>query len=145
MEIEPHQGVFKFLESVVSVKKNKISCQFYLRNYDKLQNRMITRFLNTKHWDSFGNTAVKRAVITSTLYRIIRFTDPTPNLILAVIAHWSYELKQLGYPLTPILRSIRNLSEHMVAPGLKASMSTLVGDVFNNSDFDFTPYRLHYH
>ena len=33
----------------------------------------------------------------------------------------------------------------VVAPGLKASMSTLVGDVFNNSDFDFTPYRLHYH
>ena len=62
-----------------------------------------------------------------------------------VIAHWSYELTQLGYPLTPILRSIRNLKDNAIAPGLKKAMSNLVSSIFNNPKFDFSPYKLQYH
>ena len=55
MEIEPHTGTFKSSESMITVRNNLISSQFYLRNYDKEQNRVIKKFLNTQHWDSYNN------------------------------------------------------------------------------------------
>jgi hypothetical protein len=43
MEIEPHTGTFKFLESMITVKDRVISSQFYLRNYNKERNRESLR------------------------------------------------------------------------------------------------------
>jgi hypothetical protein len=44
MKIEP-PGTFKFLESMMTVKdhaiSSQVSSQFYLRNYNKEQNRVI--------------------------------------------------------------------------------------------------------
>ena len=54
MEIEPHVGTFKFLESAITLSSNKISAQFFLKNYEKTQNRMVSLFLNTQHWDSYS-------------------------------------------------------------------------------------------
>jgi hypothetical protein len=47
MDIEPHDGTFKFLGSVITAKENRISSQFYVRNYDRKQRQIIGLFLNT--------------------------------------------------------------------------------------------------
>ena len=98
MEIEPHTGTFKFLESMITVKDNVISSQFYLRNYNRNQNRVTKNFLNTQHWDSYNNAPIKRALVLGTLYRILRFSDPLASTVLPVIAHWTVELRDHGYP-----------------------------------------------
>ena len=82
MEIEPHTATFKFLESMITVKDNVISSQFYLRNYNKKQNRVIKKFLNTQHLDSYNNAPIKRALVLGTLCRILRFSDPLENASL---------------------------------------------------------------
>ena len=63
MEIEPHTGTFKFLESMITVKDNVSSCQFYLRNYNRNQNWDTKNFLNTQHWGSYSNAPIKRALV----------------------------------------------------------------------------------
>ena len=92
MEIEPHTGTFKFLESMITVKDNVISSQFYLRNYNRNQNRVTKNFLNIQHWDAYNNAPIKRALVLGTQHRILRFPDPLASTVLPVIAHWTVEL-----------------------------------------------------
>ena len=78
---------------MITVKDTAISSQFYLRNYNKEQNRVIKKFLNTQHWDSYNNAPIKRALVLGTLYRILRFSDPLESAILPVTDHWAAELR----------------------------------------------------
>ena len=144
MEIEPHTGTFKFLESMITVANNKISSQFFLKNYDKTQRRIVKRILNTQHWNSFTNSAVKQALVTGTLFRILRFTDKNPTLIIAVIVHWADELKSHEYPAHTILRPIRNLDDDLISRQLKSTLIATITEIFRNNNFDFTKYALAY-
>jgi hypothetical protein len=102
MEIEPH----KLLESMITVKENHISSQFYLRNYDRKRRRIMGLFLNTQHWDSCTNAAVKRALVQGALCRILRFSDADASVVLPVVAHWATELRAHGYPAAVMHQAI---------------------------------------
>ena len=141
MEIEPHTGTFKFLEAAVSVNNNRISSQFFLKNYKKTQNRMVKLFLNTHHWDSYNNHSVKRALITGTLYRIALFTS-SPTLLLPVIGHWSRELADHGVPMHMILRCVRHIDHSAIPTHLHAPISGMIKAVY--ADPLFKPPVLQY-
>jgi hypothetical protein len=144
MEIEPHTGTFKFLESMITVKDNVISSQFYLRNYNKEQNRVIKKFLNTQHWDSYNNTPIKRALVLGTLYRILRFSDPLESAVLPVIAHWTVELRDHGYPAHVLKKSIKSVSNTIITRPLRGSISRLVTSIYNDPTFDLSRFPLNY-
>ena len=144
MEIEPHTGTFKFLESMITVKDNVISSQFYLRNYNRNQNRVTKNFLNTQHWDSYNNAPIKRALVLGTLYRILRFSDPLASTVLPVIAHWTVELRDHGYPAHVLHRSIRSLSSAIITRPLRGSISRLVAAIYNDTAFDLSRFPLNY-
>ena len=115
-----------------------------LHLYDKTQRRIVKRILNTQHWNSFTNSAVKQALVTGTLFRILRFTDKNPTLIIAVIVHWADELKSHEYPAHTILRPIRNLDDDLISRQLKSTLIATITEIFRNNNFDFTKYALAY-
>jgi hypothetical protein len=114
MEIEPHDGTFKFLESMITVKENHISRQFYLRNYDRKQRQIMGLFLNTQHWDSYTNAAVKRA-----LYRMLRFSDAGASVALPVVAHWATELRAHGCPAAGMHQAILKITKSSITGFLR--------------------------
>ena len=140
MEIEPHVGTFKFLESAITLSNNKISAQFFLKNYEKTQNRMVSLFLNTQHWDSYNNHAVKRALITGTLYRIARFTS-SPELLLPVIGHWCRELANHGVPMHMVLRCVRRVDYAAIPSRLHGAITRMVKAVFEEPSFQPPPLQ----
>jgi hypothetical protein len=113
---------------MITVKDNVFSSQFYLRNNNKEQNRVIKKFLNTQHWDSYNNTPIKRALVLGTLYRILRFFDPLESAVLPVIAHWAVELRDRGYPAHVHVpnQSIKFLSNTIITRPLMGAISRLV-------------------
>ena len=115
-----------------------------LRNYNKEQNRVIKKFLNTQHWDSYNNTPIKRALVLGTLYRILRFSDPLESAVLPVIAHWTVELRDHGYPTHVLNKSIKSLSNTIITRPLRGSISRLVTSIYNDPTFDLSRFPLNY-
>jgi hypothetical protein len=122
MEIEPHTGTFKFLESIIAVKDDVISSQFDLRNYNKEQNRVIKKFLNTQHWGRFNNAPIKRVLVLGTLYRILRFSDPLESAVLPVIADLENGMYYGGNVSAP---SNQPLTHEYVTALLKGRVDTM--------------------
>jgi hypothetical protein len=126
MEIEPHDGTFKFLESMITVKENHISCQFYLRNYDRKQRQIMGLFLNTQHLDSYTNAAVKRALVQGALYRILRFSGADASVVLPVVAHWTTELRAHGYPAAVMHQAILKITKSSITEFLRVQIDQMV-------------------
>ena len=70
-------------------------------------------FLNTQHWDSYTNAAVKRALVQGALYHTLRFCAAASvalpvvllsvaqcaatSVVLPVVSLWATELHAHGY------------------------------------------------
>ena len=146
MEIEPHSGTFKFLESTIQIRPTRTVSQFYLKNYDSAQRAVVRKFLHTQHWDSFNNSNLKSALITGTLCRIARYTTPPVcdlhtagpptqglDLLSPVVAHWARELRSFGTPKTAILRALRRISPIILPPFSSCLAASAIHLAFTDS------------
>jgi hypothetical protein len=108
LELEPDNTNFKFLESQITIKNNKIHLSFYDKNADHLRLHKSQLFYQYQHYNSFTPIAQKKATVTSTLYRVVRFTSCKNSLTQALKNNFR-QFAYLGYPLNLVKNSIRAL------------------------------------
>jgi hypothetical protein len=128
---------------MITVKDHIISSQFYLRNDNKERNRESLRSFSILSTGTATTMPPLNAL--SFLGRCTAFSvfDPLESAVLPVIAHWTVELRDHGYPAHALNKPIKSLSNTIITHTLRGSISRLVTSIYNDPTFDLTvPFEL---
>jgi hypothetical protein len=101
-------------------------------------------FLNTQHWDSYTNAAVKRAFVQGALYRILRFSNADASVFLPAVAHWATELRAHGYPAAVTHQAILKITKSSITELPRVQIDQMVTAVFKGENFDLGKFPLTY-
>jgi hypothetical protein len=108
MEVEPLETGYKFLESEIHVH-DSITLKFFDKNATHLKEHNEQKFYQYQHFSSFSPRRQKQATVTSTLYRIDRFTTTKEHLHES-IATTVHQFLHLQYPLRMLIQCIQRMS-----------------------------------